>query len=382
MLASELTTAFGIGLTQPYLIVLLHSHRGIALALATGVVSLAAITSLLGNPLAGVLIDRFGGRTVMVLGLMIAAAGMLLLAATPGLFAAAAGVAVTGLGWSISIPALATRLAVLTPPDRHQRVYTLQFVMFNIGMAAGAGLGALFLGPRMPVLWLAAALFCLISIGLVLITGRSATAPVPVEGRTAGGYREALRDRYLLLLLGAAALLSTVGYGLFNAAPSLLAIAAGDPAALSWLSVANCVTIIAGAPIAWRLTARLPARTALLATAGLWALAWAVCIPEALPIRAELTCAAVLVGAGELLLAGALPTLVNAIAPDDLRGRYNALSSLSLTTGMAVGPLLTSATAASGRITPILYGAVALAAVAAFLLCYARPGEAPVDAQP
>ncbi|GAA2887980.1 MFS transporter [Actinoplanes cyaneus] len=375
----------GIGLTQPYSILFLHSVRGIPVAVATAMMALGAVTSLVGNPLAGTLIDRWGARVVMVAGLAVAGCGMLMLAFGRGTVVAATGVAVIGLGWSLFIPALATRLATLTPARIHQRVYTLQYVLFNIGMAAGAAVAGVVLArvtpdsatgrSVLPLLWVAAALTCMVGIVLVAVAGpAAATRP---EAGPAGGYRSALADRQLLRVLGAAVLLSTVGYGIYEAAPSVLAFAAHDPAALSWLSVANCVMVIAGAPVAWRLTERISARVALLGTAVLWALAWAICVPTALgtglPTRPALICAAVLTAAGELLIAGALPTLVNAIAPESLRGRYNALSSLSLTTGMAAGPLLTSGAAATGAIVALLCAAVVLATAAGLLLC--RPAR-------
>ncbi|GIE76988.1 MFS transporter [Actinoplanes philippinensis] len=391
LLTGDLVAAAAVGLTQPYLVVYLHGVLGVPLALATGAVALAAVASLVGNPVAGTLIDRWGGRAVMCAGLALAATGMLLLGAGHGLVTVAVSVALTGFGWSLSMPALGTRLATLTGEHLHQRVYTLQYVLFNVGLAAGAAVGGLVVGragsgspaghPALPALWVAAALVCLVSIGLAVAAGPGPARPHREAAGTGeppeAGYRQALADRRLLPILGAATLLSTVGYGIYNAAPSLLAVAAGDPSALAWLSVANAVTVIAGAPIAWRFADRLPARAALLCTAGLWALAWAVCVPTAagggLPTRTALVGAAVLTGAGELLFAGALPTLVNAIAPDEIRGRYNALSTLSLTVGMAAGPLLTSVAAAVSGTVPLLCAAVALAAGAALLVRLRAP---------
>lgn len=382
LLAGELITALGVGLTQPYVVVLLHAMRGMSLAAAAGLWALGPVATIVGNPIAGALIDRRGARLVMVSGLAMVAAGGLILAYSPGLAAAAAGVAVSGLGWSFSLPALATRLAILAPDRIRPRVYTLQYVFFNLGMAIGAALGGLAFVKAppatsigrsvLPLLWVAAAFACLVTIVLAMLAGRQTSPRATDDEAQRGGYRRALGDGALMRVLGAAVLLATVGYGIYNSAPSVLALAVHDPAALSLASVANCVTIVVGSPVALRLTTRISARAALLSTAGLWALAWAICIPTVfgagLGTRAALTGAAILIGAGELLLAGALPTLVNAIAPDELRGRYNALSNLSLTVGMAAGPLLTSAAAAGGSVVYLLYTAVALAGLAGILL--------------
>lgn len=381
LLTSDLAAAAGIGLTQPYLVVLLHGVRGLPLALSTGMVALAAITSLAGNPVAGRLIDRRGPRTVMISGLVVAAAGMLLVATGRSV----AGVVITGLGWSLSIPALATRLARLTAPGAHERISTLQYVLFNFGLAGGATAGGLVLASpsgsaALPWLWGVAALICLSSIALATrhdpVVRRC--VPAPPQER---GYRRALSDRGLSRILGATVLLATVGYGIYNAVPSVLALAADDPVALAWANVGNELTVVAGAAVVWRFTDRIDARIALLSTAAAWALAWAICVPAALgagaAVRPALALAGVLTGAGEVLFAGALPTLVNAVAPDELRGHYQQLSSLAMTAGMVVGPLLTAVATACGATIALLDLAILCCGAAGALLCLPPLGNPP-----
>jgi MFS family permease len=382
LLAGELILALGVGLTQPYVVVLLHSVRGLSLVAATGLWALGPVVTIAGNAVAGTLIDRRGGRLVMISGLVMVAVSGLLLAYGPGLASAAGGVALAGLGWSFALPALATRLAILAPEDVRPRVYTIQYVLFNLGMAIGAAAGGVAFVKAapdtptgrsiLPLLWVAAAILCLVTIVLSMLAGRQMSSGSTDDQVRLGGYRHALRDGTLIRIIVAAALLSTVGYGIYNSAPSVLALAVDDPVALTMANVAACAAIVIGSPLALRLTTRISARTALLCTAAMWALAWAICIPSALAdglgTRWALTGAAILIGAGELLLAGALPTLVNGIAPDALRGRYNALSTLAITTGMAAGPLLTSAATAVGSIVVLLYTAIVLAGLGGILL--------------
>jgi MFS family permease len=45
-------------------------------------------------------------------------------------------------------------------------------------------------------------------------------------------------------------------------------------------------------------------------------------------------------GVGETMLSPSLAPLVNGLAPDHLRGRYNAASTMAWTTGFALGPAL------------------------------------------
>ncbi len=382
LLSGDLVLAMGVGLTQPYAVVLLHEVRGFSLAVSTGIWALGPVITIVGNAVAGPLIDRRGGRLVMVTGLAIVGAGLLVLAYGPGLVSAVAGVMIGGLGWSLVIPAMGTRLAILAPESIRSRVFTFQYVIMNLGMAIGAALGAVALARMppdtetgrfvLPLLWVVGAFTCVVAIVLSMFAGRQMPLKSQDDHVRRGGYRRALRDRTLLRVLGASVLLSTVGLGVYNAAPSVLALAADDPAALGWAGVANAAAVVVGAPIALRLANRISARTALLCTAALWALGWAVCIPTVfgmgLNTRAALTVASVLIGFGELLLAGAIPTLVNGIAPDDLRGRYNALASLSQTLGLAAGPLLTSAAVVARSTDYLLYTTIVLAGLACLLL--------------
>jgi len=361
---------------------LLHEVRGMSVAAASVLWGLGPVVTIVGNPIAGTLIDRRGARFVMVCGLALVAIGGPILAYGPGLASALAGVAIGGVGWSFSLPALGTRLAILAPERIRPRVYTLRYLFFNLGFAAGAAVGGFAfvnVPPAteagkllLPLLWVAAAGLCLVTILLTMLAGRQMPPKPDDEEHQRRGYRRVLADRAFLRVLGATVLLATIGYGIYNSAPSVMALAVHDPATLSFASVANCVAIVVGSPIALRLTPRISARAALLYTAGLWALAWAICIPTAMGsgvgMRAVLTSAAILVGIGELLLGGALPTLVNGLAPDEVRGRYNALSNLALTVGMAAGPLLTSVAAATGSTVQLLYTAVVLAGLASVLL--------------
>ena len=81
---------------------------------------------------------------------------------------------------------------------------------------------------------------------------------------------------------------------------------------------------------------------------------------------------------GEVLLSPSLPAIVNDLAPDSLRGRYNGVYVLAWTTGFAVGPAIGGLALADGLSTPLflgLIGACGVAAVAALRLGARVPAE-------
>jgi MFS family permease len=59
-------------------------------------------------------------------------------------------------------------------------------------------------------------------------------------------------------------------------------------------------------------------------------------------------------GLGEALLAPTLPALVNDLAPGELRGRYNAVSTLSWQIGPVLGPALAGLMLGNGHGTALL----------------------------
>ncbi|MEV0568429.1 MFS transporter [Dactylosporangium sp. NPDC050588] len=364
LLFGDVVSAAGIGLTQPYLVILLHSGKGIPLAAATAMTALLALASFPGNWLSGVLTDRHGGRLAMTAGLATTVCGLVLVATGSHPLLLGCAVAAVGFGWAVTLPAYATLIAGLVPEEAHGRTFTLQFALFNAGMGAGSAVAVLV--ADLTRLWWAAAGTCLVAIVAVRwsYTGGQRTTST----LTGPGYRALLTDRRLLRVLLVAALTSAAGYGVYTAGLPVLAIHSGRPDLMSWAGVANCLTIVAGLPLALRAGVRLAPPRLVAAAAAVWSAGWLLCATVTTPAWAVLPLAAVLMGAGELLLSGALPAMVNALAPDALRGRYNAALTFAMTAGMWAGPLLAAAATALGLLRLLFAAAVALLAVATALV--------------
>lgn len=215
-------------------------------------------------------------------------------------------------------------------------------------MGAGAATGAVLIrgavGAGMAPLWWIAAATCVVAVvtvRLAFLSSQTAPPPPPSPSpppaaapaatmRPVGGYRMVFADRALLRVLLAAVLMSAAGYGVYNAGLPVLAVLAADPAVMSWVSVANCLTVVVGLPLALRVGRRLRSPQLLVMTAAVWSVGWLLCTVQGqtplIDARMTLPLTAALFGLGELLMAGALPAMVNALAPAALRGRYNAPS--------------------------------------------------------
>ena len=80
-----------------------------------------------------------------------------------------------------------------------------------------------------------------------------------------------------------------------------------------------------------------------------------------------LVMAAAVFAVGETALSPTVPAIVNDIAPEHLRGRYNAGSTLAYTTGFMFGPVITGLTIGHGYATALLTGLIAACCLAAVL---------------
>jgi MFS family permease len=76
--------------------------------------------------------------------------------------------------------------------------------------------------------------------------------------------------------------------------------------------------------------------------------------------------AALVFALGETLLSPSVAPIVNDLAPDRLRGRYNALYTLAWTSGFIVGPLIAGAALGAGQATPFFLGLIAVCCLGAF----------------
>jgi MFS family permease len=179
VLLGDALSAMGSGLTIPFALVYLHNFRGVPLAAAGGAVSTLAVTGFVGNPLGGWLADRIGPRPTVSIGLILAAAGSVAVAAVHSTWQAFPAFALFGMGMCVLTPAQDALLAVLVEPEQRSSVFSVRHATMNAGMGLGGLAAAVIVHEA------TASRFVL----LYLIDGASFLAFIPVLGllRGAGG---------------------------------------------------------------------------------------------------------------------------------------------------------------------------------------------------
>jgi MFS family permease len=155
-----------------------------------------------------------------------------------------------------------------------------------------------------------------------------------------------LRDRTLLRVVAISVLVITFGYAQFEAGFAAYAVDVAEVPArsLGWAFGANTLAIVVGQLVTLRLI-KGRRRTSMLALCALiWSVSWAV-IASSDAVDGWVAVALVVVGLGmfglgETLWAPVAPAIINDLAAEELRGRYNALQGMTWTVAMIIGPAL------------------------------------------
>jgi MFS family permease len=378
VLGADALAALGSGMTLPFLLIYLHTVRGLALAPAGLAVSTVALASLIGNPLGGWLGDRYGARDALICGLVISAAGALLLAAISQPWQAFAATAAIGLGASISWPAQDTLLAALTGTEQRSSAFSVRHATLNAGLGVGALLATTIVDTHHPhtftLLYLTDAATFLASIPILASAPHTPTRRPQVRGEDPQrpSFAAVSRDRVFARVWLLCALVVAISYGqLQSAFPAFATRPGGIPAAsLSLAYAANSLTIVAGQLLTLRLLRGRTRTTAITLASGIWALAWSITLIAGAfggAGAAQILFATALAtfALAETMLAPTFPAIVNDIAPEHLRGRYNGLSTLAWTTGFLIGPALAGAALAAHLATPLFLGLITLCGAAA-----------------
>ncbi|MFI9388347.1 MFS transporter [Kutzneria sp. NPDC052558] len=342
-------SCLGSGLTRPFLIVYLHAVRGIDLATSGVLLGSIGVAGLATMPVAGILIDRIGPFKTFAVGQVIGGVGTaaFVLAASP--ISALAACVLLGMSGGITTNGLSSLLAVIVPPGQRGAVFGLGYTTYNVGIGLGALTAGFVVVAGSPhayaIVFLADGVsFLLFAVALVMLESR---APRVARDRAVAtvGYRKVLSDRALLasfllntLFWTAALSQSTVAFPAWATGP------AGSSTTVVGVAFAVNTAVIALSQLFVIRWLRGRKRTTGAAAAGIaFGVSWLLLLTTwhgGSHLAMVLVLMLAVFALGEALLAPTLPALINDLAPDHLRGRYNAVFNLSTQIGQIVGPAL------------------------------------------
>jgi MFS family permease len=345
----------GNGLTLSMFIVYLHNVRGLSIDYSTLLLAISAFFGLASSPLWGTMIDRFGPLMVAMFVYVADAAALVVWALSSSktvITGAALLLAVFGgAGWGPGT----TMLSRLVSEEHRQRAFGFNFMLVNLGIGFGSLISASIVDLHRPstftVLYIANAGVTLLA-GAYFFTLRAYGGPVtdhhddPVK--SAEGWREVIRDTRLVRYVISAIVLMIGGYGSQEAGFSLFVVnnLHLPVHVIGIIFFFNTSTIvIAQLWVLNRIEGR--SRTRVMATVGIfWFIFWII-LDAALSLPAVLSVASLCIGMvvfaiGETMLSPVGPALVNQIAPEHLRGRYNAAAGLTWGISGTLAPAITA----------------------------------------
>jgi MFS family permease len=228
----------------------------------------------------------------------------------------------------------------------------------------------------------------------------AATAgPTPEVATRPPGWREVLRDKAFVQLIVFGLVLTTCGYAQIEVGFTAFAtrVAMVQPRVIGWALAGNTLMIV-GAQLFVLRWLQHRSRTRALAVVGvIFSVSWVVLAGggyagrhgQVLVAALGVIGCAVVFAVGETLLSPVMPALTNALATDELRGRYNATASIIFGISGIVGPITAGPLIGAGRpqlwVVMVVVGCLLASLLALRLrtrLTPAQDGRAPDDPIP
>jgi MFS family permease len=345
----------GTGLVLPFWVVYLHEIRGFSLdvvgLLLAAMSAAGVVTSIPG----GTLIDRIGPRRTMVGVLCAAVVGETVMAFATTLPIAVLGVAIVGGGFGVGWPVVQALVASVVPSEIRSRYFGMNFTLLNLGIGIGGIIGGLLVDVDRPVtfqaMYLANAASYLPALFLMLVPLRHVGGPVRVPDAHADdpkvSYLAVLRAPSMGALCALMFVSAFVGYAQLNSGMPAYARAIGEVSTrgLGLAFAANTLVIVLlQLLVLQRIEGRRRTRV-IVVMAFVWAASWALLgasgiYPGTWSATFFVAACASVFALGETLLQPTMPAIVNDLAPDHLRGRYNALTSGCFQAASILGPVV------------------------------------------
>ena len=350
MLVGILFSAIGNGLVLPYMFLFVHNILGFSTLTAGVLLSYGALSALVVSPIWGSLVDRYGARPVLMFSLVVSAISYASLSLVNTLFQLFFVFTFCCIGQSGMWPAQGAINTFLTPEHLRERIYGAQFAVLNLGIGIGGLLSSTWVkldnARTFEILFIGDGLSYLLYLSAVIFLGK-------VENKSIGaldskpnedsGWSTVLADRifrkvWLISLFaifcGYAQL--EVGFAAFSTSEAGL-----QPRDLAWAFAANTFLIATCQLWVTKKLINYSRKFAISAAVLFWALAWAALALSGIkfisPLFWAIACQFIF-GIGEMIWSPILPSIVNQLAPDHLRGRYNSASAATWQVGQIAGP--------------------------------------------
>jgi MFS family permease len=379
----------GTGLVLPFLVVYLHEIRGFSLSDVGWLIGLGPLIGFLVVGPGGAVIDKYGARVVVLCSTSLLVVADVVLAFASTLPQAMVAVILQGMAFGVSWPASQSLIAAAIPSGLRQRYFGLNFTLLNLGIGIGGIVGGVVVDVHHPVtfqaIYLADAVSFLPAIYLLAVPLRHlAGRPVHTdEPPPAESYLQVLRRPAVGGVVALSFVASFVGYSQLNAGTQAFARDIGriSTAGLGLAYACNTLVIVALQLIVLRWIDGRRRTRVIMVMSVIWAVAWLLLgssglVPGTLGATLLVASCTSVFALGETLMQPTIPALVNDLAPDHLRGRYNALSSAAFSLAAIIGPV-TAGWLIGHSLGPAYIGLLVVGCVAVVLVAADLEGRLP-----
>jgi len=365
-----LVNAAGSSLIFPFFTLYVRQRFGVPMATIGVAMAAMAGVGLISGALGGALADRFGRKTLMVGGLMLAAVSSFTMGVVDSLAAFVAVAIFMNVIFPLSRPASEAMVADLVEPEKRARAYGLMRVAFNLGVAIGPAVGGFLAERSYFTLFVGDAVTSLVFALIILFFIAETKPEVAKEERAAhgAGYGPLLRDTPFLIFCLVSIAVAVVYAQMNSTWPVYMKENYGITERQYGLmmSLNAAMVVLFQFPIT-SFTER-HARTTMLALAAvLYGLGFGLVgfVNTALLFALAIAIWTV----GEMVHVPVSQAYVADVAPEDMRGRYMGAAGLTWGVGWSLGPLLAGLMMDFGDPRYVWYGCliVGLAAAVAFL---------------
>ena len=356
LLSTTAVSTLGRGMTLPFTIIYIHEVRGIDLDTAGLLMGVIAVVALLVTGPVGALIDRLGARVVVIWGNVAQLLGAVVMAFATTVPAFALAVVLLGLSFGVAWPGYNALTSSIVSGAVRTQFFGINFALVNLGIGIGGIVSGFVTDVDRPgtftAIFLADAVCVLVPITLLLVPLRHVAGrperPTTGEAADAGvGYLAILRRPAVLWITGLTFLTSFVGYGQMEAGFPAFArqVSEVSTRTIGLAFAANTAVIVGMQFLVLRLIDGHRRTRVFLGLVVLWGAAWLLLGATGLVAGTALAAVGVIVfhvlfGLGETMLQPTVPAIVNDLASDRDRGRFNAVSAGAFQVGAVTAPVV------------------------------------------
>jgi MFS family permease len=341
LFGGTLINSTGSGMVFPFLTLYLHQRLNLSMTLVGVILSVWAISALVGQLAGGSLADQLGRKRLMAASLIASAFIMAAFGFADSVVTATGIVVLAGFSAALYQPARDAMIADLVESNKRSQAYSLIRVVANLGIAIGPAIGG-FLASRsylITFLGNASATFTFFLITLFLVRETKPAAAVSRHQVNGGSLLAVLRDVRFVVFCMACILTALQAAQMMTVLPVYMKTQFGLGENLyGWVMTTNAgMVVLLQFPIT-RATGKVPrlfliAMGAILYAAGVGSIALGSTFPHFIASMAIMTL-------GEMITVPTATAITANLAPSEMRGRYMGMLGLTWSVGYGTGPML------------------------------------------